>query len=114
MTWKDSDPKSVEEMEAEGRERDRKTLVYLMWIFSFTIVAAGAAFGWKIYEFAHDLIATEGLRFAGAHLLTYVLVAGGFFMMLLYCFLSGHFSDIEKAKYDLLEEERRYDLRELA
>ena len=51
---------------------------------------------------------------AGAHLLTYVLVAGGFFLLLLYCFLTGHFADIERPKYDLLESERANDLREFA
>jgi hypothetical protein len=114
VTWNENDPRSADALAEEGAEQDRRTLKWLMWIFSFTIVAAAAAFGWKIYEFAHDLVATEGLRFAGAHLLTYVLVAGGFFMLLLFCFLRGHFSDIEKPKHDLLEQERRYDLREFA
>ncbi len=98
---------------AELHRKDGRTLKTMLWIFGFVIVAAALAFGWKIYEFAYDLVATEGLRFAGAHLLTYVLVAGGFFLLLLFCFLKGHFADIEKPKYDLLERERAHDLRDL-
>lgn len=100
--------------DAERRAADRRVLTWMLWIFGFVIVAGAFAFGWKIYEFTADLLDQEGLRFAGSHLLTYVLVAGGFFMLLLYCFLRGHFADIEKPKYDLLDMEKGYDLREYA
>ena len=102
------------EVETARRAADRRILLWMLWIFGFVIVAAAVAFGWKIYEFTADLLDQEGLRFAGSHLLTYVLVAGGFFLMLLYCFLRGHFADIEKPKYDLLETEKAHDLREFA
>ena len=96
------------------RAADKRILVWMLWIFGFVIVAGAFAFGWKIYEFTADLLSEEGLRFAGSHLLTYVLVAGGFFMLLLFCFLRGHFADIEKPKYELLETEKGYDLRDFA
>ena len=86
----------------------------MLWIFGFVVVAGALAFGWKLYEFAADLLDDDGLRFAGAHLLTYVLVAGGFFLLLLFCFLRGHFADIEKPKYDLLDMEREHDARDFA
>ena len=81
------------------------------WLIFFCCIlfAAACAFVFKFYEFFHDLASHEGLRFAGAHLATYLLVAGGFFLLLLYAFLKGHFSDIERPKYDLLDQERRYD-----
>jgi hypothetical protein len=102
------------DIEQQRRAADRRVLVWMLWIFGFVIVAGAFAFGWKIYEFAADLLDHEGLRFAGSHLLTYVLVAGGFFMLLLFCFLRGHFADIEKPKYDLLDMEKDYDVREFA
>jgi hypothetical protein len=102
------------QVSAAARAADRRHLSVMLWIFGFVIVAGALAFGWKLYEFAYDLVSEEGLRFAGSHLLTYVLVAGGFFMLLLFCFLKGHFADIEKPKYDLLESEKAYDLQDFA
>ena len=110
MTEQNYDGKITE----EARAQDKRILTTMLWIFGFVIVAGAFAFGWKIYEFAYDLINEEGLRFAGSHLLTYCLVAGGFFSLLLYCFLNGHFADIEKPKYDLLDTEKEHDLREFA
>jgi hypothetical protein len=86
---------------------------WTLWFFFLVIFAAGLGFSYKLYEFIHDLLAEEGLRFAGAHILTYLLVAGGFFLLLLFAFLTGHFSDIEQPKYDLLEREKELDRREL-
>ena len=80
-----------------------------LWFFAFVIAMAGVAFAFKLYEFFYDLTNREGFEFTGAHLLTYLLVAGGFFLLLLYGFLRGHFADIEQPKHDLLDQERRYD-----
>jgi hypothetical protein len=79
--------------------------------FLFSTAIAGVGFSFKIVEFADDLTAQNGLQFAGAHLLTYAIVAVGFLALLLFSFLSGHFRDIEEPKNDLLEKERRYDER---
>ena len=84
----------------------------MTWIFGTVVVLGGLAFFYKLYEFLHDLSAQEGLAFAGAPLLTYCLVAGGFLCLLAFAFIKGHFSDIEKPKYDLLETEIRHDLDE--
>jgi hypothetical protein len=80
-----------------------------MIFFCAIIVLAGVAFSFKLYEFFYDLGSQEGFRFAGAHLGTYLLVAGGFFLLLLFAFLNGHFSDIERPKHEILESEERHD-----
>jgi hypothetical protein len=77
--------------------------------FLFAMGVAGVGFSVKLVEFADDLTAEHGLQFAGAHLLTYGLIAAGFLMLLVLGFVRGHFKDIEEPKYDLLEKERRYD-----
>lgn len=81
-------------------------------LFVVVVIGGGLAFTVKLYEFFDDLTRADGLRFAGSHLLTYCLVAAGFFLLLLACFIGGHFSNIEQAKYDMLEEEERYDRQE--
>jgi hypothetical protein len=81
------------------------------WLIFFIVgcAVAGLGFFYKLYEFFWALTDTDGFEFAGVHLVTYGLVAGGFLMLLLYGFLKGHFSDIERPKYELLERERAYD-----
>jgi hypothetical protein len=87
---------------------------FLIAFFGVGSVAAGLGFCVKIYEFTDDLLAEEGIRFAGVHLLTYGLVALGFLTLLAFAFLSGHFADIEAPKYDLLRREREHDIRDYA
>ena len=81
------------------------------WMIFFLVVIgfAGLSFGFNLYEFFYDLSRQEGFRFAGAHLATYLLVAGGFFLLLAFAFMRGHFSDIERPKHELLDRERMYD-----
>ena len=74
----------------------------MLVIFSIVILGAAVAFGIKLFEFFSDFLDKGGIGFAGSHLLTYVLVAGGFLLLLLFALLSGHFSDIEQPKFDLI------------
>lgn len=82
---------------------------FMVWTFGIVVAFAGLGFVYKLYEFFEDLSATEGLRFAGAHLLVYLLVAGGFMCLLGFAFLRGHFSDIEAPKYELIDREKSHD-----
>jgi len=92
-----------------GAARPQRVPRGALWFLASVIVLGGAGFIYKFYEFFLDIAAQEGFRFAGAHLLTYLLVAGGFLLMLLYAFLNGHFADIESPKFELLEREVRLD-----
>ncbi|MCB9898279.1 MAG: hypothetical protein H6825_09775 [Planctomycetes bacterium] len=95
---------------------DRQKVAHRGWLifFCFVILTAAVCFAYKFYEFFYDLAQQEGFRFAGAHLATYLLVSAGFFLLLLYAFLKGHFSDIERPKIDILEREMKYDHDEFA
>jgi len=81
------------------------------WIAFFVVgcALAGLGFAYKLYEFFFDVAGRQGFEFAGAHLVTYALVAAGFLLLLLFAFLNGTFSDIERPKHELLERELRYD-----
>ena len=84
-------------------------------VFLIIVATAGALFFiYKIYEFFQDMVDEAGIHFAGPHLVTYFFVALGFFLILAYAFLKGHFSEIEKPKYDMLEREERYDREDYA
>ncbi len=85
---------------------------YVVRLFIVAAVAAGLGFSVKIFEFMQDMLNSSGMHFAGAHLAVYFCVAGGCLMLLAYTFFSGHFSDIEKPKYELLEREIKNDREE--
>ena len=103
-------------MSAPATDSPRRSPLRRFWLVFFLLgcAAAGAGFVYKLYEFFWDVTGTEGFEFAGVHLATYLLVAGGFLMLLVQGFLRGHFSDIERPKYEMLERERGYDHDEFA
>jgi hypothetical protein len=80
-----------------------------LWIFGLGTALAGVGFAVKIHEFLSDALAEEGIGFAGSHLLSYALVAGGFLLLLVGVFLRGHFADIERPKFDMLDREVLHD-----
>jgi hypothetical protein len=82
---------------------------WVAWTFVAAALASGAGFGWKIHEFADDLLRDQGIGFAGAHLVAYAFVAAGFLLLLAGTFLRGHYADVEKAKFDMLEREIAHD-----
>ncbi len=55
-------------------------------------------------------VVEEGIQFAGVHLMPYCLVACGFLALLAHAFLKGHFADIERPKFEIIDRERAYDL----
>ena len=94
----------------------RRSPLRRFWLVFFIAgcAVAGAGFAYKLYEFFWDVSGTEGFEFAGVHLMTYLLVAGGFLLLLVSAFVRGHFSDIEAPKYEMLERERGRDHDEFA
>ena len=83
--------------------------VFMARFFLTVVALEGLGFVYKLWEFFEDLSNSAGLRFAGAHLLSYLLVAGGFLALLGYSFLTGQFAAIEQPKHDLLQKEIERD-----
>lgn len=86
----------------------------ILTFFGVAVALSGLGFSVKIYEFAEDMLKDQGIGFAGAHLVTYLFVAGGFVLLLAGTFLRGHYADIEKPKHDMLEREMQHDRLECA
>ncbi len=63
----------------------------------------------KFIEFVHISRGEEGGEFAVAPIMNYLLASAGFFCMLLWAAWNGMFRDIEKPKYEFLENEARID-----
>ncbi|TAH39652.1 MAG: hypothetical protein EYC70_02360 [Planctomycetota bacterium] len=96
-------------MERPLNDRVRFWLTTLLGIVT---VCAGGAFIYKVVEFITSLEDLNILGFAVAPLANYFCVAGGFFSLLIWAFLSGQFSDPEQAKLDFLADQERYDREE--
>lgn len=86
-----------------------KFKIALVVFFGAASLFAGLGFLVKLYEFFVSLEDKSILGFAIAPLANYCLAAGGFLALLIWAFLSGQFSNIEQAKFDLLEDQERFD-----
>jgi nitrogen fixation-related uncharacterized protein len=64
---------------------------------------AGAMFFFKLHEFLRTIKKDELAGFAADPILTYGFVAVGFFLLLVWAFLSGQFRDVERTKHEMLE-----------
>jgi|JI10StandDraft_1071094.scaffolds.fasta_scaffold1273554_3 hypothetical protein len=87
--------------------RVRRNIV--LWFFVALMLAGGFGFSVKIHNFLQNWLDGNGINFGGSHLVSYGLVATGYAFLLSFAFLKGHFADIERPKYDLLEREDRLD-----
>lgn len=90
--------------------RHRFTIV----LFVSIIGLAGLGFCVKIHEFVEDWLSQNGVHFGGSHLLSYGLTAAGYACLLAFAYLRGHFADIERPKYDLLDSEELRDRTDFA
>ena len=66
-------------------------------------------FAGKFIEFVHIYRGTGGGEFAVAPILNYLLASAGFFCMLLWAAWNGMFRDVERPKYEFLDNEARID-----
>lgn len=73
------------------------------------LLMAGVAFSYKVAEFIFTLGSDEVQGFADVPVTVYFIVAGGWMCLLVWCFVTGKFSDMERAKYDMLEAEAEYE-----
>jgi hypothetical protein len=75
------------------------------------IFAAGAAFIYKIAEFIFTLNESSVQGFADVPVTIYFVVAAGWLSLLVWCFASGQFKNVEEPKYEMLRLEEEYERR---
>lgn len=84
----------------------------LLWIAMVVgTLVAGAAFVYKIAEFIFTLNSNDVQGFADVPVTIYFVVAAGWLCLLVWCFVSGQFTNIELAKFEMLEMEEAYERR---
>lgn len=100
------------EGERAGEQLPKHPERVLLWIAMIVgTIASGAAFVYKIAEFIFTLNSNEVRGFADVPVTIYFVVAAGWLCLLVWCFASGQFTDIERAKVELLEMEEAYERR---
>jgi hypothetical protein len=83
---------------------------WLFWTVTMLgLGGAGVAFAYKIAEFLFTLGSAEVQGFADVPVTVYFVVAMGWLCLLVWCFLTGKFTDLERAKYDFLTKEAEYE-----
>ena len=82
----------------------------LMWAAMIGgVFAAGVAFVYKIAEFIFTLNESSVQGFADIPVAIYFVVAAGWLCLLVWCFVSGQFKNIEEPKYEMLRKEEDRD-----
>jgi len=92
-----------------SRRAKERVPLWLLATFVVVVAAAGFGFVFKMVEFARSIHDTPDVSFALMPIVTYLVVAGGFFFLLAWSFFSGHYKDIEGPKHFLLANERELD-----
>ena len=75
------------------------------------IFVAGVAFVYKIAEFIFTLNSDSVQGFADVPVTIYFVVAAGWLFLLVWCFLSGKFKNVEEPKFEMLRMEEEYERR---
>jgi len=88
------------------RIRDSKMLTSFAVL---VVLCAGMGFLYKLIEFARTMLSNEVQGFALISVSTYLVVAVGYLCLFIWSYLQGHYRDVERPKYWLLENEAELD-----
>ena len=83
----------------------RKTIVRV--VSALILITSGTAFAYKVAEFMFTLTSSEVQGFAEVPITVYFVVAGGWLCLLVWCFITGKFKDLEDSKWDPIRSEER-------
>ncbi|MCC6554543.1 MAG: hypothetical protein IT372_16310 [Polyangiaceae bacterium] len=92
----------------ERRSARRQKLILWVAMIAGTI-CAGTAFCYKIAEFIFTMSSDDVQGFADVPVTAYFAVAGGWLCLLVWCYATGKFKDVESAKFDMLRQEEEYE-----
>lgn len=87
----------------------RASVIVTIVLAVLILVPSMVGFAAKFFEFVATFQEDPSGAFAITPMTNYLLASAGFFLLLLWAVANGMFHDIEKPKYDMLEQERRLD-----
>lgn len=95
--------------EADSSQRRNQIILWACMIGGLAV--SGIAFIYKVVEFLMTLGGGEVPGFADVPVTVYFAVAAGWLCLLVWCFVTGKFVDIEQSKWDMLRAEDEYERR---
>lgn len=90
----------------ERNKKEWTALVLGTWVI-LGVTFASLTFVYKVIEVVNTVPRGEVAGFAVIQVVTYLLIAIGFFFLFVWSFLKGDFKDMENAKYRVLEMEEK-------
>jgi hypothetical protein len=81
----------------------------ITWGVGLAVVGGGLTFCLKLYEFIRTANSGEMPGFAFATVFSYFIATAGFFCLVGWAYLRGHYRDIEEPKYRLIAREAELD-----
>jgi hypothetical protein len=90
-------------------DQDRASRRLLIWTMVVGIALGGVTFAYKIAGFIYALTSPDFKGTFDVGILVYFTVSGGWLCLLVWCFLTGKFKQMEKNKYELLRQEEEYE-----
>ena len=81
----------------------------MVWTLSIGVVLSGIAFAFKVAAFIHALSSEDFAGTFDVGVTVYFAVSAGWMCMLIWCFLTGKFKEMEQAKLGMLRQEEEYE-----
>lgn len=91
------------------RSSERATRMVFIWSLGIGILLSGVAFAFKVAEFIYTMSSEAAKGFADVPVTVYFAVAAGWICFLGWALTTGKFKDMERAKYDMIEQEEEYE-----
>lgn len=91
--------------EAMPKPESRTKTIVLWFVALGILIPGGYGFIEKLIQFIRTFYTEEGGGFTIIPITNYLIMASGFFCLLMWAMMRGMFHDIEKPKYTMLERE---------
>jgi hypothetical protein len=90
---------------------DRVSRALVIYTLVVGIVLSGVAFAYKIATFIWTLSSPDFRGTFDVGIVVYFVVTAGWLCLLVWAFLTGKFTQMERAKLEMLEQEEEYERR---
>lgn len=81
----------------------------MIWAMAVGILFSGIAFAYKMAGFIWALSSPDFKGTFDVSVTVYFFVSGGWLCLLVWCFATGKFKEMETSKYELFEREEEYE-----
>jgi hypothetical protein len=95
----------------EHRAVDRASKLLIIWTMIAGIALSGVAFAYKLAGFVFAMSSPEHAGTFDVSITVYLFVSLGWLCLLVWCFMTGRFKDMERSKYEMLRQEEEYERR---